>query len=467
MDNRVNLKKFYKFFVSLLILGLLTLTYAHVWLSIYNFQTEKVGIDADFIFKYKGNWLIIALYFGILLLFSIVFGSLKIGYLKMSNIIYSQILTLLCVNFITYFQICLITRMIVDAIPILLLTGIEIIIVTIWAFLAQLSYKKLFPPRNLCIIYGSSLATELVYKMSTRFDKYRICYSMNADSGLDTIKEKIPTFEGVILCDIDSQIRNDILKFCYEKSIRTYVTPKLSDIIIRSAENIDLFDTPILLCRNNGLDLWERAVKRIFDILLSFIAIVIFSPILLIIALAIKIYDKGPVLFKQDRVTKDGKIFEIYKFRSMIVNAEKDGEVIPAIDKDPRITPIGKVIRKLRVDELPQLFNILLGDMSIVGPRPERFEHVEEYSKTIPEFKYRLKVKGGLTGYAQVFGKYNTSAYDKLRLDLMYIQHFSFLLDLKLIIATIKILFIKDSTSGFDIEKSANMGVDIKDNKSK
>ena len=151
----------------------------------------------------------------------------------------------------------------------------------------------------------------------------------------------------------------------------------------------------------------------------------------------------------------------------MIVNAEKDGEVIPAIDKDPRITPIGKVIRKLRVDELPQLFNILLGDMSIVGPRPERFEHVEEYSKTIPEFKYRLKVKGGLTGYAQVFGKYNTSAYDKLRLDLMYIQHFSFLLDLKLIIATIKILFIKDSTSGFDIEKSANMGVDIKDNKSK
>ena len=143
----------------------------------------------------------------------------------------------------------------------------------------------------------------------------------------------------------------------------------------------------------------------------------------------------------------------IHKFRSMVEDAEKDGEVIPASDDDERITPIGKFIRKTRIDELPQFIDILKGDMSVVGPRPERVEHVEHYTKEVPEFAYRLKVKGGLTGYAQVYGKYNTIAYDKLKLDLMYIQNYSFLLDLKLLIMTVKIVFVKESTEGFEDKK--------------
>lgn len=457
MNKKVNQKKFFRLINSLVILALLTVSYAYVWHNVYNFIINPQVTDADVIFNKTGNILIIALYAAILIVFSLVFGSLRIGYLKMSNVIYSQVLTLLCVNFIAYFQICLIAHMLVTVSYILLLTLVQIVIVTIWALFAQLIYSKLFPPRNLVIIYGSSLATELVYKMSSRYDKYHISYSMNIDCGLAEIKKTIPSFDGVIICDVDSKIRNDILKYCYELSIRAYVTPKLSDIIIRSADNIDLFDTPILLCRNTGLDLWERIVKRFFDIILSFIALVVFSPMFLIVSLSIKLYDKGPVFYKQDRVTQNGKVFKILKFRSMIVNAEVDGKSVPAVDHDPRITPVGKVIRKLRIDEFPQILNILKGDMSIVGPRPERPEHFEEYMKDIPEFNYRLKVKGGLTGYAQVFGKYNTSAYDKLRLDLMYIQNFSFLLDLKLILATIKILFIKESTEGFDSQVSENM----------
>lgn len=199
--------------------------------------------------------------------------------------------------------------------------------------------------------------------------------------------------EGVIICDVPAEVRNKILKYCYDCSIRTYTTPKISDILVRSAEGLHLFDTPLLLSRNSGLTVEQRFVKRFFDILLSLIAIVVLSPLMGIIALAIKLDDKGPVFFRQDRCTKDGKIFSILKFRSMIVDAEKEGAVIPAIDNDPRITRVGRVLRKIRVDELPQLFNILKGDMSVVGPRPERVEHVRKYTEEIPEFKFREKVK--------------------------------------------------------------------------
>ncbi len=457
MDTKVGMKKIIVSLFSVILFLVLTVTYTYTW---YNYYNESMGL---FKFQKRGNWLTIALYFAILIIFLRVFEALKFGYLKKQNILYSQALTILSVNFITYFQISLISRKLVAVNPLLILTLVDFIFAAIWTLLASFIYSKLYPPRRLIIIYGSSLATELVYKMSQRYDKYRICYSLNIDSGLDAIIETIPQFDGVVICDVPSKIRNDILKYCYENSIRTYVTPKISDIIVRSAENIDLFDTPILLCRNTGLNLWQSFWKRITDVILSLIALIIFSPFMIIIALAIKLYDKGPVFYKQKRTTINGKVFDILKFRSMIVDAEKDNKSIPATDHDPRITPVGRIIRAIRLDELPQIINILIGDMSIVGPRPERVEHVEEFSKEIPEFKFRLKVKGGLTGYAQVYGKYNTTAYDKLRLDLMYIQHYSLLLDLKLILSTVKILFMKESTEGFD--KSVKNQIENEDNK--
>lgn len=226
------------------------------------------------------------------------------------------------------------------------------------------------------------------------------------------------------------------------------MTPKISDIIIQSSNKLHIFDTPLILCKNQGLTYEQKLFKRIFDISISLFALILLSPIMIFVAALIKFYDGGPIIFKQKRLTVDNRVFDVYKFRSMIVDAELDGKARLASQNDSRITPVGKVIRKLRLDELPQLFNILIGDMSIVGPRPERPEIAEQYIKIMPEFEYRTKVKAGLTGYAQVNGKYNTAPYDKLKLDLMYIGNYSILMDIKLILMTVKILFMPESTEG-------------------
>ena len=292
-------------------------------------------------------------------------------------------------------------------------------------------------------------------KIYTRNDRFVIGETIHVSKGIALIKEKIHGYEGVVICDLPSHMRNVILKYCYEKGIRTYTTPKISDVIIRSAESLHLFDTPLLLSRNNGLSFDQRVVKRGMDLALSMTALLLLCPVFLVTAIAIKLYDGGPAFYVQERCTKGGKVFRIYKFRSMVVDAEKDGRSVPATDQDPRITPVGRIIRATRIDELPQILNIIKGDMSIVGPRPERVEHVKLYTRQIPEFAYRMKVKGGLTGYAQVYGKYNTTAYDKLKLDLMYIQNYSLLLDVQIIFKTVKILFMRESTEGFGAEDAA------------
>ena len=333
----------------------------------------------------------------------------------------------------------------------------EFFMITAWSFLFNHIYRHLYPPRRVLLIYGEHPVASLMGKLHTRTDRFIIGELVHISVGLEQLERKIDEYEGVVICDVPSQLRNRILKYCYGKSIRTYATPKISDIIIRSAESLHMFDTPLMLCRNSGLTFEQRLMKRSMDIILSLVALIVLFPVFVITAAAIKLYDHGPVFFYQDRCTMDGRVFRICKFRSMIVDAERDGHSIPATDNDPRITPVGNIIRKTRIDELPQIFNILSGDMSIVGPRPERVEHVELYSREIPEFAYRMKVKGGLTGYAQVYGKYNTTAYDKLKLDLMYIQNYSLLMDVEIIFKTVKILFVKESTEGFSEEASISI----------
>lgn len=307
------------------------------------------------------------------------------------------------------------------------------------------------------MIYGSELVDTLAVKMSSRPEKYVIAKRMNIDEGLDAIYAEMEHYDGVIICDVKAQIRNKLVKYCYGKSIRTYLTPKISDVIIRNGINVDLFDTPLVLCPNTGLSPEQAFVKRCVDLAIAIPMTIVALPFMGITALLVKLQDGGPVLFKQKRCTINERVFNVLKFRSMIVDAEKDGKSRPCVDNDPRITPVGKFIRKTRLDELPQLFNILKGDMSIVGPRPERIEHIESYSKEIPEFKFRLKVKAGLTGYAQIAGKYNTSAYDKIKLDLMYIERYTLRRDFKLMLMTLKILFMSDSTEGFTKKESEDM----------
>ncbi len=428
-----------KAFFSVLILALQTGAFAYILFGMYN-RVLKAPLAT-------GGDLLVAIYFVILLVTFNILDALKIGYHTRSNIILSQSISVLIVNLVVYLQISLIHRAFVSAWPILILTVIT----------ASAVINKIFPPKKIILVYGDHQAQDLIYKLVSRTDQYLICESVLLkpdtelfDGNLEEVYEAIKRYEAVVISRVPSKERNDILKFCYVNNIDVYLPPRISDIFIRGAEEIHQFDSPLLFCRNTGLTEEQRIIKRACDIFLSIIGIIVFSPLLAVIALAIKLEDHGPVLFKQKRVTINEKVFEIYKFRSMIVDAEKNGEVIPTTDRDPRITKVGRVIRKLRLDELPQLFNILKGDMSVVGPRPERVEHHEMYTKQVPEFKYRTKVKAGLTGFAQIMGKYNTTPYDKLVLDLMYINNFTFFLDFKLILQTIKVMFMKESTEGFE-----------------
>ena len=290
--------------------------------------------------------------------------------------------------------------------------------------------------------------------MNSRKDKYDISGKVHSSVGEREIHKLMRNYDGVIIWDLPSMERNRYLKYCFAHSIRCYVSPKISDIILMGSDRIHLFDTPLLMSRNMGLSIDQRAAKRVMDMVISGIGIVITSPIMLIIALAVKLYDRGPVFYFQERLTVGGRSFMICKFRSMCVDSEKNGARL-ASKHDSRITPVGKVLRNLHLDELPQLFNVFKGDMSLVGPRPERKTIMREYEKELPEFYYRLKVKAGLTGYAQVYGKYNTTPYDKLKLDLFYIENYSFLLDIKLIFMTVKIFFQKEVSEGVD-DKQVN-----------
>lgn len=430
-------------FSAITILDLiLTAIYYIVWSVAYN-------PDFEHPYQGKGQLFLVFIYFAILLVTSVILGASRIDELRKSEILFYEIFAMLFANGIAYTQICLVTATLTNIIPILYILFAQILVLIVWTGISFYFVHRLNPPEKLLIIYGSHLATEIVYKMSRLEDRFVITESANVDVGFDELTNTIDKFESVIICDVPARMRNDLLKYCYQNNKTIYVIPKISDIVIRSAADITYFDSPIIRCCSVGLSVEQRAIKRLVDVVLSSLALLIFSPMFIIISLAIKLYDGGPVFYKQRRCSRDMKPFDILKFRSMIVDAEKNGPQ-PAVDNDSRITPVGKIIRALRVDELPQIINILKGDMSIVGPRPERIEHVEKYSAEIPEFVCRYKVKGGLTGYAQVYGKYNTSAYNKLKMDLIYIQNYSIAMDFKLMLMTVKILFKKDSTEGFN-----------------
>ena len=438
-------KRMIMFWAKLFIVLVQTGMYGWLWFHHYK---DMMPVE----YWNRGNWAVVALYGGFILVFSRAFGALKVGYLKTWDIMYSQVLTIFCVNGVTYLQLSLINgdwKFLENSEPMIRLGCYDFVLVLIWALFMRWIYAIIYPPHEMLLIYGNISPNAIIRKLESRGDKYHVKEKVALSAGVETIYERILRYDAVLIGDIMVEDRNRFIKFCFEKNIRCYTIPKISDIMIRNSESIDLFDSPLLLFRNNGLTYRQMFVKRAMDIGISALGIVLASPVMLLIAACIKLYDGGPVFYKQNRQTKDGKEFQILKFRSMIVDSERQGARL-AKANDDRITPVGKVIRRLHFDELPQLFNILSGDMAFVGPRPERKEITEEYTKKIPEFPFRLKVKAGLTGYAQVYGQYNTVPYDKLKLDLTYITNYSIWLDIKLIILTVKILFQKEKSEGVD-----------------
>ena len=395
-----------------------------------------------------GNFLIIVLFMVLYMVFGRLYDAFVINLSKISEIIYSQFLAVSFTDLIMYIVICLLSSKLTNLWPGIACLAGQVLVSSCWAFCVHNWYFKTFDPVHTIIVYENKKSLKDLNSSIVLLKRFNIIDTIKADDCLDDLSF-LNDIGAIFLCGNKSSKRNIILKECIKRDIDVFICPGISDIILSGAYPIHAFPFPVLKTYRYMPQPEYVFFKRLFDIILSTFLLILTLPISLIVAIAIKAYDGGPCFYKQTRLTKDGKEFGILKFRSMIVDAEKDGVArLSSGDNDSRITPIGKIIRACRMDELPQLLNILKGEMTFVGPRAERPELTEKYSEKIPEFKLRLQAKAGLTGYAQVYGKYNTEPYEKLQMDLMYIAHPSLIEDFKIILATIKILFMKDSTEG-------------------
>ena len=427
----------------------------YVWIRHYNLEIPKQ-------FVFWGHVLIAAIYLVILLFASVMYGGLKIGSFRMIELALSQGFATLITNVIFYAIIFLLSYRFPTVIPLAVGMLAQCVVISLWIIASTMGYRALFPPIDVLLVYGGNSSDIIIEKFKTRRHQFSVKKSMSINEDMEAIFSEVPKHEAVMLWDIPNEKRATVFKCCYENDVDIYVSPKIMDIVLKGSQNLHLFDTPLLYTKSDPVETEQRIIKRVFDIILALVMIVITSPVMLVTAICVKACDGGSVFYKQVRCTKQNRQFKIIKFRSMIEHAEKDGTARLATKDDHRITPVGKVIRKLRIDELPQLFNVIKGDMSFVGPRPERPEIIEKYLEMMPEFSYRTKVTAGITGYAQVYGKYNTRPYDKLKLDLYYIENFSIWLDLLLIILTVKTMFLIGSTEGvsdpgvFDTKEGKN-----------
>lgn len=430
--------------VKLMNVVVITIPFAACWLGYYSVHVYDPFYD-------KGNWVIIAAFSIFYAVYGRVYDAFLISINRISEIIYSQGLSAFIADVISYIIIWVLSRRFPNAFPLLAVFASQILLSAGWACASHKWYFGKFAPKKSAIIYGAWDSIDELVREYGLDKKFQIMDSGEADQ---CIKKHLRILNGkktVFLCDVSSHERNIILKQCIAQGIGVYVIPRIGDVIMSGAKRMHMFHLPILFVERYNPTPEYLFIKRSFDIAVSAAALVIFSPIMLLTAAAVRLTDGGPVFYRQCRLTQNGRKFNILKFRSMRVDAESDGVArLSAGDQDDRITPVGGVIRKVRIDELPQLFNILEGSMTIVGPRPERPEIASQYEENLPEFALRLQAKAGLTGMAQVYGKYNTTPYDKLKMDLMYIANSSILEDLQIMFATVKILFLPESTQGVE-----------------
>ena len=429
---------FFKVFISLLFSG----TMYYVWTNFYNPYVPTP-------FYKLGNYFLFVLLLLIYVSFVKVYGGFMVGTATVPDLIFSQIIAICFLQGISYIVFSLLSYRLVSLWPFILMILAFSAFAAIWVIVIDFIYFKLHAPKKTIVVFNnvdSYLSLKGIRSMDKRF---RVLRTVNSEkTTLDELFDYMKSVDAVFLCGVPSDYRNEVVKHCIATGKVAYVKPKISDTIIRGGRTIQLMNIPVYRCKRSDASLIYTLIKRVGDVVVSLIGLIVASPIMLITAICIKAEDGGPVFYKQRRLTLNGKEFEVIKFRSMKVDAEKDGKARLAAEDDDRITKVGKIIRKCRIDELPQILNILSGSMSIVGPRPERPEIMEEYKDSLPEFALRLQVKAGLTGYAQVYGKYNTPPYDKVQMDLMYVANQSVFEDFRLILMTIKIMLTPSSTEG-------------------
>lgn len=432
-----------------------TCAFAGVWLFYYNdivFRTHKVlgGICSIFI------WFILYL------TFAKTYRAFKIASSPIGETAFAQFLSLAFPDLILYIAACLVARQYVGLLPGAITVAVQVALSSIWALVTKQYFLKHVTPSRCLLLYDCDISDKeriIGDSFSEKLEQcyghlFQICERYPVAKDMDAICAEIAQYPIIFLYELPLEKRSQIVQYCVDTGKRFYITPTVQDVIARGYEVKHFIDKPLFAYNGSFKTNQTYFGKRALDIVLSLIMLVVTSPIMLITALAIKLEDGGTILFRQERYATLGKTFSILKFRSMVMDAEKDGKPKPCVAGDERVTKVGKVIRATRIDELPQIFNILAGNMSFIGPRAERVEHVDLYTKELPEFSYRLRVKAGLTGYAQIYGKYNTSAHDKLLLDLLYIEQQSFLMDLRIMFLTIKTVFKPETTEGFDEEAS-------------
>ena len=439
--------------VKLLAVLCMTLPFAACW---YGYYTFHVAMPLE----WSGKLVVVLLYAALYIALGNVYEAFQISSQKIASIVFSQMLAAMIADGLIYLLICLLAKRFCSLIPGIAAIAGQLVVSALWAFCGLEWYYKTFPPLATAIVYDMRPGIEEMIREDNLEKKYNVKITLDIQKCLKNM-EVLRQMDVVFLGGIHSHERNKNLKYCVEHDIDVFVLPRVGDLMMDAARPTHMFHLSVLKVGRSMASPEYLFIKRAMDIVLSLIALLITSPLFLVISAAIKATDGGPVFYKQCRLTKDGRRFDIIKFRSMKVDAEKDGVArLSTGETDDRITPVGRVIRKFRLDELPQLINILKGDLSICGPRPERPEIAAQYCETLPEFALRLQVKAGLTGYAQVYGKYNTSPYDKLQMDLMYIAHQGILEDLKLMLATVKVLFIPESTEGITEGETTAMGQD-------
>ena len=394
------------------------------------------------------TWCVIALFCVIYCLMCRAYDAFEVALQGLRETVGSQLLALLVTHIILYCVACLLVRRAAAPLPLLASWIVSTVCAALWSAVKRKWYFSACPAKRSVIVYdgytnvGDMIAQYGLEKNFAVTDAVEIEACLADLSVLDGA-------EVVFLSNVSSGDRNEILKYCVARDTEVYLTPRIGDTLMQGARQVRLFHLPVLCVGGYHPPLSYLFLKRTFDLLTSLLALLLLSPVLLVTAICIKVCDGGPVFYTQERLTKGGKVFKIHKFRSMRVNAEEDGVArLSTGNHDDRITPVGRVIRKLHIDELPQLVDILRGNLSVVGPRPERPEIAAQYERFMPEFRLRLQAKAGLTGCAQVYGKYNTRPYDKLKMDLMYIAHPSVLQDLRLCFLTVKTIFLPESTEG-------------------
>lgn len=433
-------------------------TWAFLWkicLYIFLFATFYLlmSIDNPQLLRASRTAVVTAFTFIVMgLAMTAAYGKFDIGQRKSKPIIYSIGLATAITDIITYIQLSVMNTnpynnatFRLENIGILFLVGvIQVIIIFIMTYSGNYIYFRINHPEISCVITSSKDSlNQVIWGIKKYKKQYDVRYIIDyRDDDLFKIILKCNT---VFIYDVPAEQRREIVEYCYRHLINIYFNPEIADIVEFNGRHIVLDDVSLICAPVKELSPEQRFLKRTMDLIVACVGLVITSPIWAICAVCIKLNDGGSVFFKQKRATKGGKVFEVYKFRTMKENVKN----FSSTSDDDRITPVGKVLRKLRIDELPQLLNILKGEMSLVGPRPEMLENVYSYTKAMPEFEYRLRVKAGLTGYAQIAGKYNTSPRDKLILDLMYIENYSIWKDIKLILQTLIVLFKSDSTEAF------------------